>query len=97
MCLWPSPDGAAERLNSASDWLPQDSIQVHLKGGKGPIKVLTCEMDRPGDAATSDPDQQSRCFTTLEESRINTSTLHTGETGEPRQTGELRQTDRKVS
>ncbi|XP_029903038.1 transcription factor E2F6 isoform X2 [Myripristis murdjan] len=60
----------------------EDSIQVHLKGGKGPIKVLTCEMDRPGDAATSDPDQQSRCFTTLEESRINTSTLHT-ETSTP--------------
>ncbi len=51
----------------------QDSIQVHLKGGKGPIMVLTCDIGS-GDVAA----ERSSCFSTLEESRIKTSTLHTG-------------------
>lgn len=55
----------------------EDSIQVHLKGGRGPIRVVTCEMSRPGDAATSDPSEPSRRFITLEESRITTGPLHT--------------------
>ncbi|XP_034017675.1 transcription factor E2F3 isoform X2 [Thalassophryne amazonica] len=54
----------------------EDSIQVHLKGGKGPIMVLTCDMG-PGDTVTSDPGQKSGCFITLEESRIKTAALHT--------------------
>ncbi|XP_071390910.1 transcription factor E2F6 isoform X1 [Centroberyx affinis] len=48
----------------------EDSIQVHLKGGRGPIGVLTCEM-------TSDPAEQSGCFLTLEESRVRTAALST--------------------
>lgn len=47
----------------------EDSIQVHLKGGKGPIMVLTCDIGT-GEAA-------SGCFVTLEESRMKTTTLHT--------------------
>lgn len=46
----------------------EDNIQVHLKGGRGPIMVLTCEV---GGA------DASRHFLALEESRITTNTLHT--------------------
>ncbi|CAB1340428.1 unnamed protein product [Coregonus sp. 'balchen'] len=54
----------------------EDGIQIHLKGGRGPIKVLTCEMDGPprdtqGSGKTSG-------FLSLEESRIKTMLLHTG-------------------
>lgn len=56
--------------------LMQDSIQVHLKGGKGPIMVLTCDIGS-GDAVTG---EKSGCFITLEESRIKTAALHTGNT-----------------
>lgn len=55
----------------------QDSIQIHLKAGRGPITVVTCEVGS-GDAATSDPEDRSGSFLTLEESRIRTATLHTG-------------------
>ncbi|KAI9528371.1 hypothetical protein NQZ68_022063 [Dissostichus eleginoides] len=48
----------------------EDNIQVHLKGGRGPIMVLTCEV---GGA------DASRHFLALEESRITTNTLHTVE------------------
>lgn len=51
----------------------EDSIQVHLKGGKGPIMVLTCDIET-GEAAAG---EKSGCFVTLKESRIRTSTLHT--------------------
>ncbi|XP_023263369.1 transcription factor E2F6-like [Seriola lalandi dorsalis] len=47
----------------------QDSIRVHMKGGVGPIAVLTCEV------ATG---EKSDSFVTLEESRITTEELHTG-------------------
>lgn len=55
----------------------QDSIQVHLKAGKGPIVVMACEVGS-GDAVTSDPGERSGFFLTLEESRIRTSALRTG-------------------
>lgn len=50
----------------------EDSIQVHLKGGKGPIMVLTCEVGA-GEVTA----EKSGCFLSLEESRIKTATLHT--------------------
>ncbi|XP_040016961.2 transcription factor E2F6 [Gasterosteus aculeatus] len=45
----------------------EDNIQVHLKGGRGPITVLTCDIDTSS--------AESRCFLTLEESRIKTAPL----------------------
>ncbi|XP_070843270.1 transcription factor E2F6 [Chaetodon trifascialis] len=45
----------------------EDSIQVHLKAGRGPIMVLTCDVGT----------EQNGCFLTLEESRITTATLPT--------------------
>ncbi|KAM9840681.1 transcription factor E2F6 [Aulostomus maculatus] len=48
----------------------EDSIQIHLKGERGPIMVLTCDIETAG--------EKSSCFVTLEESRIRTSTLKTG-------------------
>lgn len=51
----------------------QESIQVHLKGGKGPITVWTCDI------GTRDvTEEKSSCFLTLEESRIKTAVLHRG-------------------
>lgn len=50
----------------------EDSIQVHLKGGKGPIMMMTCDIGT-GEAVT---EEMSGCFLTLEESRIKTTTLH---------------------
>ncbi|KAL3979361.1 thioredoxin-interacting protein [Sarotherodon galilaeus] len=50
----------------------EDSIQVHLKGGKGPIIMTTCDIGT-GEAVT---EEMSGCFVTLEESRIKTTTLH---------------------
>lgn len=47
----------------------EDSIQVHLKAGRGPIMVMSCEVGS-GDAVTSDPGETSSSFTSLEESRI---------------------------
>lgn len=51
----------------------EDSIQVHLKGGRGPIRVVACDMEteevRSG--------ERSGCFVTLEESQIKTAPLHT--------------------
>uniref|UniRef100_A0A665VUD8 Si:ch211-195d17.2 n=1 Tax=Echeneis naucrates TaxID=173247 RepID=A0A665VUD8_ECHNA len=56
----------------------EDSIQVNLKAGKGPIMVVTCEVGSEG-AVTSDPGESRRgFFLTLDESRIRTTTLHTG-------------------
>uniref|UniRef100_A0A671X9S7 E2F transcription factor 6 n=1 Tax=Sparus aurata TaxID=8175 RepID=A0A671X9S7_SPAAU len=51
----------------------EDCIQVHLKGERGPIMVLTCDIGA-GDVSG----EKSSCFLTLEESRIKTTTLHTG-------------------
>ncbi|XP_034384164.1 transcription factor E2F6 isoform X2 [Cyclopterus lumpus] len=51
----------------------EDNIQVHLKGGKGPITVLTCDIVAEGDATA----EKSSCFLTLEESRIATAALLT--------------------
>ncbi|XP_070782247.1 transcription factor E2F6-like isoform X2 [Enoplosus armatus] len=50
----------------------EDSVQVHLKAGRGPIMVVTCEVES-GDAATSDPRENSSFFLPLEESRIRRS------------------------
>ncbi|KAK6295040.1 hypothetical protein J4Q44_G00342660 [Coregonus suidteri] len=54
----------------------ENGIQIHLKGGRGPIKVLTCEMGGPprdtqGSGKTMD-------FLALEESRIKAMLLQTG-------------------
>nr|XP_046228950.1 transcription factor E2F6 [Scatophagus argus] len=46
----------------------EDSIQVHLKAGNGPIVALTSDI---GSA------DKSGCFLTLEDSGITTTTLHT--------------------
>ncbi|XP_044024086.1 uncharacterized protein LOC122862640 [Siniperca chuatsi] len=54
----------------------EDSIQVHLKAGRGPIMVVTCEVGS-GHTTTSDPGKRSGFFLTLEESRIGATTLHT--------------------
>ncbi|XP_068198322.1 transcription factor E2F2 [Antennarius striatus] len=51
----------------------EDRVQIHLKAGRGPILVWTCDVES-GDAVTSDPG----CFLTLEDSRIRTAALHTG-------------------
>ncbi|XP_029351640.1 transcription factor E2F6 [Echeneis naucrates] len=59
----------------------EDSIQVNLKAGKGPIMVVTCEVGSEG-AVTSDPGESRRgFFLTLDESRIRTTTLHTESPG----------------
>ncbi|XP_077409804.1 transcription factor E2F6 [Vanacampus margaritifer] len=55
----------------------QDNIKVHLKGGKGPIKVMTCDLGT-GDVPVKE--EMSGCFMTLEESRIQMQTLHTHKT-----------------
>ncbi|XP_056283502.1 transcription factor E2F6 isoform X2 [Pseudoliparis swirei] len=50
----------------------EDSIQVHLKGGRGPITVLTYDIVAEGDP------EKKKSFLTLEESRIATAVLLTG-------------------
>ncbi|KAM9339274.1 transcription factor E2F6 [Symphorus nematophorus] len=60
----------------------EDSIQVHLKGGRGPIMVVTCDIGT-GDVT----EEKSGCFLTLEESRIKMATLHT-ESSSPQNTVE---------
>uniref|UniRef100_A0A3B5B4A6 Transcription factor E2F6-like n=1 Tax=Stegastes partitus TaxID=144197 RepID=A0A3B5B4A6_9TELE len=50
----------------------EESIQVHLKARKGPIMAMTCEV------GSGDPVEKSSSFLTLEESRIRTATLDTG-------------------
>lgn len=51
--------------------LCQDSIQVHLKAEQGPIVVLTCDIGTR--------EENHGCFLTLEESRIKTTELLTGQ------------------
>nr|XP_033504423.1 transcription factor E2F2-like [Epinephelus lanceolatus] len=53
----------------------EDHIQMHLKAGRTPITVLTCEL---GSA------ERSGSFLTLEESRVRTTTLCTGSPGAQR-------------
>ncbi|XP_061560611.1 transcription factor E2F6 isoform X2 [Phycodurus eques] len=55
----------------------QDNIKVHLKGGKGPIAVMTCDL---GTGGVPVKEEMSGCFMTLEESRIQTQTLRTHKT-----------------
>lgn len=46
---------------------------MHLKGGKGPITVVTCDI------GTRDvTEEKCGCLLTLEESRIKTAVLHRG-------------------
>ncbi|XP_051511853.1 transcription factor E2F6 isoform X2 [Myxocyprinus asiaticus] len=57
----------------------EDSIQIHLKGCRGPIHIHTCETEGPSDAVDS-ANAESKlakpgCFLTLEESRIHTQPL----------------------
>lgn len=52
----------------------EDRIQIHLKAGKGPIMILTCEVGSGHAPVTSDPVEKSSLFVTLPESRIKTST-----------------------
>lgn len=47
-------------------WCLQESIKVHLKGGKGPITVVACEV---GGA------EAGACFVSLEESRVRATSL----------------------
>lgn len=47
-------------------WCLQESIKVHLKGGKGPITVVACEVGGAEGGA---------CFVSLEESRVRAAPL----------------------
>ncbi|XP_067239154.1 transcription factor E2F5 isoform X2 [Chanodichthys erythropterus] len=58
----------------------EESIQIHLKGCRGPIHILTCETEGPSDAVDPDNRTESQLvkpayFLTLEESRIHTQPL----------------------
>ncbi|KAK2864136.1 hypothetical protein Q7C36_003290 [Tachysurus vachellii] len=52
----------------------EDCIKIHLKGSRGPVHVLTCETSMSDPSAQSEQLKNSR-FLTLEESRIETTTL----------------------
>ncbi|XP_056096111.1 transcription factor E2F4 [Rhinichthys klamathensis goyatoka] len=57
----------------------EESIQIHLKGSRGPIHILTCETEGPNDAVdpanTESQLVKPAYFLTLEESRIHTQPL----------------------
>ncbi|XP_073708797.1 uncharacterized protein e2f6 isoform X2 [Garra rufa] len=57
----------------------EESIQIHLKGCRGPIHILTCETEGPSEtvdpANTESKLVKPACFLTLEESRIHTQPL----------------------
>ncbi|CAM4693902.1 unnamed protein product [Leuciscus chuanchicus] len=57
----------------------EESIQIHLKGSRGPIHILTCETEGPSDAVdpanTESQLVRPAYFLTLEESRIHTQPL----------------------
>lgn len=55
----------------------EDSIQIKLKAGKGPITVVMCEMEVPGNPQGPGSHDAMGCFVTLEESRIKTDPLQT--------------------
>ncbi|XP_057678411.1 transcription factor E2F6 isoform X2 [Corythoichthys intestinalis] len=50
----------------------QDNIKMHLRGGKGPIAVMTCDL---GTGGVPVKEEMSGCFMTLDQSRIQTQTL----------------------
>ncbi|KAG7316513.1 hypothetical protein KOW79_020054 [Hemibagrus wyckioides] len=54
----------------------EDSIKIHLKGSRGPVHVLTCETSGSNTTTQSEQLKNGR-FLTLEESRIETTTLLT--------------------
>ncbi|KAK9956556.1 hypothetical protein ABG768_014282 [Culter alburnus] len=60
----------------------EESIQIHLKGCRGPIHILTCETEGPSDAVdpanTESQLVKPAYFLTLEESRIHTQPLISG-------------------
>ncbi|XP_026088689.1 transcription factor E2f1-like isoform X1 [Carassius auratus] len=60
----------------------EESIQIHLKGCRGPIQILTCETEGPSEAVdptnTESKLVKPACFLTLEESRIHTQPLLSG-------------------
>uniref|UniRef100_A0A8C1FHM3 E2F transcription factor 6 n=1 Tax=Cyprinus carpio carpio TaxID=630221 RepID=A0A8C1FHM3_CYPCA len=60
----------------------EESIQIHLKGSRGPIHILTCETEGPIEAVdptnTESKLVKPACFLTLEESRIHTQPLPSG-------------------
>ncbi|XP_026146760.1 transcription factor E2f1 [Carassius auratus] len=57
----------------------EESIQIHLKGYRGPIQILTCDTEGPSEAVdpanTESKLVKPACFLTLEESRIHTQPL----------------------
>ncbi|KAK2884161.1 hypothetical protein Q8A67_017798 [Cirrhinus molitorella] len=57
----------------------EESIQIHLKGCRGPIHILTCETEGPSEAVdpanTESKLVKPACFLALEESRIHTQPL----------------------
>ncbi|XP_043075415.1 transcription factor E2F2 isoform X2 [Puntigrus tetrazona] len=57
----------------------EESIQIHLKGCRGPIHILTCETEGPSEAVdpsnTESKPVKPACFLTLDESRIHTQPL----------------------
>ncbi|XP_016315528.1 transcription factor E2F6-like isoform X3 [Sinocyclocheilus anshuiensis] len=57
----------------------EESIQIHLKGCRGPIHILTCETEGPSEAVdltnTESKLVKPACFLTLEESQIHTQPL----------------------
>ncbi|MBN3310297.1 E2F6 factor, partial [Amia calva] len=61
--------------SSLYNWI-LDSIQIHLKGSKGPITVLLCSTNSLVDSDQGAEDGGS--FSTLESSCIYTAPLHTG-------------------
>ncbi|XP_077566500.1 transcription factor E2F6 [Stigmatopora nigra] len=50
----------------------RDNIKMHLRGGKGPIVVSTCDF---GTGGVPVKEEMSGCFMTLDESRIQTQTM----------------------
>ncbi|XP_060908691.1 uncharacterized protein LOC132985357 [Labrus mixtus] len=62
-----APDGTSLKIPAPTE----DSIQLHLKGRKGPIQVLTCDI-RVGDSMA----EESGRFLTVEESRSKRSAPH---------------------
>ncbi|CAK6969603.1 uncharacterized protein LOC121882399 isoform X1 [Scomber scombrus] len=65
----------------------EDSMQVYLKATKSPIMIGTCEVGSD-DTVTSDPEDKSGVFSTLEESLIRTAELFTVEDEEHTSSGE---------
>ncbi|XP_048106387.1 transcription factor E2F6 [Alosa alosa] len=60
-----------------------DGINMHLKGTRGTIHVMTCEMDFPGIMLNNANLEKPGRFQSLEESRIHTASLKTDSTSPP--------------